>query len=77
MLDAWRAPLLAAIESGAASGEFRPIVSPEAATDAILALIDGAEVRSLIEDEPEGDGNRVFDTAIAVAREVVGAAETR
>ncbi len=69
---AWRAPLLAAVESGAASGEFRPAVSPEAATDAILALIDGAEVRSLIEDEPEGVRRRVFETAIAVTRNIVG-----
>jgi AcrR family transcriptional regulator len=71
---AWRAPLLAAILSGAASGEFNPVVSPEAATDTILALIDGAEVRSLIEDEPEGVGRRVFETAIVVTRSIVGAA---
>ncbi len=70
----WRAPLLAAVETGAASGEFRPIVSPHAATDAILALIDGAEVRSLIEDEPEDVEHRIFETAIAVTRNIVGAA---
>ena len=69
---AWRAPLLAAIESGAASGEFHSVVDPAAATDAILALIDGAEVRSLIEDEPEGVGRRAFETAIVVARNIVG-----
>ena len=71
---AWRAPLLAAIESGTTSGEFRPLVSPEAATDAILALIDGAEVRSLIEGELEGVGRRAFETAIVVTRNIVGIA---
>ena len=74
VLAAWRAPLLAAIETGAASGDFHPVVSPAAATDAILALVDGAEVRALIEDQSDSVGNRVFETAIVVARSIVGAA---
>ncbi|MDH3519241.1 MAG: TetR family transcriptional regulator C-terminal domain-containing protein [Myxococcales bacterium] len=72
---AWRAPLLAALESGVASGEFRPLVSAESATDAILALIDGAELQALFEDAPDASQSRVLETAIAVVRILVGAPE--
>lgn len=70
---AWRAPLLAAIGSGVQSGELEPVVGVEAAADAILALIDGAEVRALIEDESDTSGARALEIAIRVARSIVGA----
>jgi AcrR family transcriptional regulator len=72
---AWRAPLLAAIESGVATGEFRPVLSSDAATDAILVLIDGAEVQSLFEDASDASESRVLGTATAVVRKILGAAE--
>lgn len=74
-LDIWRAPLLNAIEDGVAAGELQPVVSIEAAVDALIALIDGTEVRVVVDDiENPEIGQRTAKTAIIIARHLLGAA---
>lgn len=69
----WRSPLLATIEEGTANGELRPIVSAEAAADAILALIDGVEVRVVGEDPDDPElPERTLATMLIIARHLLG-----
>ena len=69
---AWRLPIMEAIARGIDAGEFAPVVPAAAAVDAILALIDGAEVRALIEADSEAT-ERELEDALAVAKAIVGA----
>jgi AcrR family transcriptional regulator len=73
--ELWRAPLRDVVEQGVSAGELRPVVPPEEAVLAIIALIDGAEVRVLAdEDDDPGIADRTLATAIVVARHLLGAA---
>jgi len=75
--EIWRAPLLRAIDDGTLSGEFHPVVSSQAAADAILALIDGTELRVVadhVDDDP-AIGVRTLDTALVIARHLLGTIE--
>lgn len=68
---AWRSPLLTAITDGVARGEMRPILAPEAAADALLALIDGAEVSATI--SPTGSGSS-YESVVTIAAHILGVA---
>lgn len=71
--EIWRSPLLTAIEKGTASGELNPIVEPEAAVDAILALIDGTEIRLVADDRDDAETiERTLATTTIVARHLLG-----
>jgi AcrR family transcriptional regulator len=72
--ELWRAPLRDAIHQGIADGGLHPIVPAEEAVLAIIALIDGAEVRVLAdEDDDPAIAERTLATAILVARHLLGA----
>lgn len=72
IFEIWRTPLLRAIQEGTEQGELQPIVSAEAAADAILAMIDGAEVR-IAGDEVDDAAiaERMLDTTLIVARHLL------
>ncbi|MCW2966165.1 MAG: putative TetR family transcriptional regulator [Actinomycetia bacterium] len=48
--DVWRAPLVAAIAEGVATGELNPRIDRDAAVDMLLALVDGMELAATIGD---------------------------
>jgi AcrR family transcriptional regulator len=67
--EIWREPLETAITDGVSNGEFAPVVPPRAAVDALLALIDGTEVRIVADTVDSGDVvNQALDTALTIAR---------
>lgn len=65
----WREPIVSAIVAGTAQGELDPKVSPEAAADLLLALIDGAEVAVTLGETTE----RLLPAATTVLRDALGA----
>jgi AcrR family transcriptional regulator len=65
----WREPIEAAIAAGAAAGELDPALSPAAAADLMLALIDGAEVAVTLGESTE----RLLAAATTVLRDALGA----
>jgi AcrR family transcriptional regulator len=72
IFEYWRSPLLTAIEAGTANGELRPIVTSEAAADAILALIDGTEVRAVGDDVNDPQiAERTLETTLIIARHLL------
>jgi AcrR family transcriptional regulator len=70
--DVWRAPLVAAIAEGVATGELRPRIAPEAAVDMLLALIDGTELAATISDT-RLSARRLLAATLDVAQYVLGA----
>lgn len=69
--EAWRRPFRDAIEAGVASGELRPALPVEAAVDALIMGLDGAEV-AIVLDAPGAERERLLATQLALARVLLG-----
>jgi AcrR family transcriptional regulator len=74
--DVWRNPLAAAITDGAASGEFRLRLDVEATVEALLALVDGAEVAATIGGKNFSPA-RLHTAALEITRHLLGVDDTR
>jgi AcrR family transcriptional regulator len=69
--EVWRKPLAAAITDGAASGEFSLRLDMEATVEALLALVDGAEVAATIGGE-DFRPDRLRTAAFEIMRHLLG-----
>jgi AcrR family transcriptional regulator len=74
--DVWRAPLAAAISDGEASGEFRLRLDADATVEALLALVDGAEVAATIGGNDFSPG-RLHTAALETTRHLLGLDDAR
>jgi AcrR family transcriptional regulator len=72
--DVWRAPLVAAIAEGVATGELSPRIEPDAAVDLLLALVDGTELAATIGDTSLS-AKTMLAAALDVAQYVLGLRE--
>ncbi|HEX4678154.1 MAG TPA: TetR family transcriptional regulator C-terminal domain-containing protein [Gaiellaceae bacterium] len=69
--DVWRAPLVAAIAEGVASGELNPRIDGQAAVDMLLALVDGMELAATIGD-PSLSAKTMLAATLDVAEYMLG-----
>jgi AcrR family transcriptional regulator len=69
--DVWRAPLVAAIDEGMATGELNPRIGRDAAVDMLLALIDGTELAATIGDS-RLSAKRLLPATLDVAHYMLG-----
>jgi AcrR family transcriptional regulator len=69
--DVWRAPLEKAMADGQATGELEPRVNTAVAVDLLLAVIDGTELATTI-DDVRVPADQMLTAALAVTRNLLG-----
>jgi AcrR family transcriptional regulator len=74
--EIWRTPIAAAISDGEASGEFRLRLDVEATVQALLALVDGAEVAATI-GGADFSPARLHTAALEITRHLLGVDDAR
>jgi AcrR family transcriptional regulator len=74
--DVWRTPLAAAITDGETSGEFSLRLDVGATVEALLALVDGAEVAATIGGK-DFSPDRLHTAALEIMRHLLGVDDVR